>query len=266
MIKTCPECGKLFSTDYPTKIYCNKKCADKAAAKRDESYYDFPHDPDAEPLFSFECSNCGKTVHVYSKYDQRSRFCCGKCAYAFKSGVEAMRLAKQRYTSNLGMSGGMSFGSLIKREARSADKNDGVEVRICKTCGKHFEVSKRSPDRKYCSIECEFKATQKKNVSSLGIRVCEVCGKEFPAVHVSQKYCSPKCRAHRNYVQQRDSGVVRNFKIAHGRFGVRVRLIKTCPVCGQEFVAEGSKSHQKYCSADCRNEAARRRASGEKEI
>lgn len=164
MIKTCPECGKTFATDYPSKIYCNKKCADKAAAKRDESYYDFPHAPDAEPLFSFECANCGKTVHVYSKYDQRNRFCCGICAKAYNKKRESKRLTK-RHGANIGMSGGMSLGSLIRREARSADKEDGIEVRICPTCGKHFEVSKRNPNQKYCSMECRFAREEKRRAN-----------------------------------------------------------------------------------------------------
>lgn len=154
MEKTCPKCGKIFETEYPTKIFCDEKCAKAAYYDRDESFYDFPHAPDAVPLFSFECANCGKTVHVYSMYDQRNRYCCGKCAAAYRRRKAAKALAKQRYSSNLGMSGGMSLGSLKRREARSVDKDDGVEVRICPTCGKHFDVM--SPTQKYCSFECWY--------------------------------------------------------------------------------------------------------------
>lgn len=123
MIKTCPECGKTFSTAHPVKVYCCKACSRTARYKKDESYYDdFPRLPDAEPIFSFECANCGKTVNVYSKFDQRTRFCCGKCAVAFKNKRHAMNYAKRR-GSNIGMSGAMSLGSLIRREARSVDKD-----------------------------------------------------------------------------------------------------------------------------------------------
>ncbi|MBQ7199362.1 MAG: hypothetical protein IJS29_08880 [Selenomonadaceae bacterium] len=114
--KHCEFCGKIFTTEYASKIFCDKDCARKARFERDESFYEFPHEPNAEPLFTFECSNCGKTVNVYSKYDQRNRFCCGKCAKNFKRKQDAMRYAKKS-DSNIGMSGGMSLGSLIRREA-----------------------------------------------------------------------------------------------------------------------------------------------------
>lgn len=121
MLKHCEFCGKLFQTDYTSKRFCNESCAKKARFTRDESFYDFPHAPDAEPLFSFQCKNCGKTVRVYSKYDQRISFCCGICAKKYRQARERQRLAKQRYTSNIGMSGGMSLGSLIRREAKDLD-------------------------------------------------------------------------------------------------------------------------------------------------
>lgn len=155
MLKTCPHCGKIFSTEYLSKIYCCKKCANEARFSRDESFYDFPHSPDQEPLFSFECAQCGKTVHVYSKYDQRSRFCCGICASAYKRVTEAKRLARHPRTSNLGMSGGMSLESLIRRESRSVDKDDAVEIRKCPVCEKVFEV--RRPNQRFCGGACYTK-------------------------------------------------------------------------------------------------------------
>lgn len=117
MQKACEYCGKVFVTEYPSKIFCDKKCAKKAALKRDESYYDFPHDPDANPIHTFKCANCGKTVNVYSKYDQRIKFCCGQCAKKFAHRQYAAQNRK-RSGSNIGMSGAMSLGSLIRREAR----------------------------------------------------------------------------------------------------------------------------------------------------
>mgnify|MGYP002620268000 CR=1 FL=1 len=121
MEKTCPHCGKKFEAMAPTQLYCSKSCSREERYKRDDSYYDFPIAPDAEPIFSFECANCGKTVLVYSKFDQRTKFCSGICAKAYKKVSERKRLAKQRYSSNLGLSGGMSLGSLIRREARDLD-------------------------------------------------------------------------------------------------------------------------------------------------
>ena len=117
MIKTCEHCGKIFETEYPTKLYCSKHCTKAARFDRDESYYQFPHEPDAEPLFTFECTNCGKTVKVYSRYDQRTRFCCGQCAKKYELSQNRKQQSKRR-GGNMGLSGGMSLGSLIRREAR----------------------------------------------------------------------------------------------------------------------------------------------------
>lgn len=153
MLKTCEYCGTVFNTEYPTKIYCRKKCADLARFERDESYYEFPHDPDAEPIFCFECANCGKKVTVYSKYDQRIKFCCGICAKKYQDTREKIRLEK-RHGDNIGLSGGMSLSSLIHRESRSVDREKVIEVKICPICGKKFEVTKRH--KKYCSTECSF--------------------------------------------------------------------------------------------------------------
>ena len=118
MVKNCEYCHKPFVTDYPSKIYCNKSCASMAAANRDESYYNFSHEPNQEPLFTFKCAYCGKTVNVYSKYDQRNRFCCGLHANEFRKQSAKNRLSKHKPTNN-GLSGAMSLGSLIRRESRT---------------------------------------------------------------------------------------------------------------------------------------------------
>lgn len=117
MLRYCEYCGMPMETAYPNKHFCSKKCADKAYYERDESFYDFLHLPDAEPLFSFQCKNCGKEVKVFSIYDQRISYCCGKCAKAYNNRQKDIRAAKPR-GSNIGMSGGMSLGSLIRREAK----------------------------------------------------------------------------------------------------------------------------------------------------
>lgn len=159
MKKTCANCGREFETEYPTKLYCDINCATAAYFKRDESAYEFLPDS-SEPLFSFECKNCGKHVEVYSKYDQRTTYCCGQCAYEYAKARERQRLAKQRYTSNLGMSGGMSLGSLIKREARSVDREETIYVNICPHCGEKFET--KNADKKYCSVRCRILEEKKR--------------------------------------------------------------------------------------------------------
>lgn len=116
MKKVCKHCGKEFFTEYPTKLYCSLNCANAAYYEREESDYKYLPET-TEPIFTFECAECGKEVKIYSKYDQRHTYCCGKCAKKAKNRRESER-AKKRRGGNVGMSGGMSLGSLIRRERR----------------------------------------------------------------------------------------------------------------------------------------------------
>lgn len=118
MIKKCEFCGKEFVTEYPTKLYCSVYCAEKAYWDREESDYNYLPDS-VEPLFIFNCKNCGKEVKIFSRLDQRHTFCCGKCAASYKRKLAAERRRKSK--GNIGMSGGMSLVSLIKREKRNLD-------------------------------------------------------------------------------------------------------------------------------------------------
>ena len=153
MLKACAYCGKVFDTEYPGKKYCDKKCANNAAKYRDESFYVYPKESET-PLFEFDCAECGKHVSIYSRYDQRNRYCCGICAEKAKKRRAAQHRSKHRPT-NIGMSGGMSLKSLIRRESRSADKEKVIELKICPVCGKKFEVTGRN--KKYCSVECQLR-------------------------------------------------------------------------------------------------------------
>ena len=66
------------------------------------------------------CPTCGKTVFIYSRTDQRSSYCCGKCAVKYRNKLSLERNIKKR-GDNLGMSSGMSLQSLIRRERRDLD-------------------------------------------------------------------------------------------------------------------------------------------------
>lgn len=33
--KTCPECGRVFRTSYPQKIYCESRCHERVKKRRD---------------------------------------------------------------------------------------------------------------------------------------------------------------------------------------------------------------------------------------
>lgn len=117
MQKICKWCGKTFFTEYVSKIYCSEYCRREARDNREVSDYEFVPEG-TEPLFEFECAECGRLVKVWSRYDQRIKYCSGRCCKRAKNKRVAEQYAKKR-GSNQGMSGGMSLGSLIRREARA---------------------------------------------------------------------------------------------------------------------------------------------------
>lgn len=112
----CANCGQEMGDLYPTKKFCSKNCAHQAYLKRGEDFYNYA--PEVEkPLYEFDCAECGKRVEIYSRYDQRIKYCCGLCADKAKKRRVRQRLSKHR-PENIGMSGGMSLVGLKIREAR----------------------------------------------------------------------------------------------------------------------------------------------------
>lgn len=68
------------------------------------------------PLATFYCRQCKRLVEVYDKNDRRTVFCTHSCEKKYWRHPES-----HRRPENLGMSGGMSLASLIRRERRDLD-------------------------------------------------------------------------------------------------------------------------------------------------
>lgn len=116
---TCPTCGKNFAPRAKNQIYCSRKCERRAYNARYLNGDAKPDIPDALPIDEFICKNCGKVVFIYDRSDQRTVYCSGKCFVAYQKKRAAQRAARVR--GNLGVSGGMCLGSLIRRERRDLD-------------------------------------------------------------------------------------------------------------------------------------------------
>lgn len=112
----CPQCLRNFTPEHKNQVYCSRKCC-KAAYYNRECARDEP--PNANALRYFHCEECGRGVNIYTKADPRYRFCSGKCYMKAKDRRKAER--RKRLRGNLGISGGMCLGNLIRRERRSLD-------------------------------------------------------------------------------------------------------------------------------------------------
>lgn len=116
----CLECGREFTPNAKSQKFCSRHCGvinkNKNYAQRDEP----PEPLNGRPIAEFICKNCGKSVFIYTRHDQRSSYCCGKCATKYKNKMSQLHNIKKR-GDNIGISSAMSLGNLIRRERRDLD-------------------------------------------------------------------------------------------------------------------------------------------------
>lgn len=151
MEKRCAVCGAVFEGGARSQ-YCSSSCEHKAYYERGIEYYEPLQLTDLPVLYSFECASCGRQVNIYSALDRRVKYCCGKCAAKAAEYHKRINLAKSRYNHNLGMSGGMSMGTLIRREYKSAARERVQIVKTCPVCGCKFRAWRE--DKVCCSAGC----------------------------------------------------------------------------------------------------------------
>ena len=111
---------------------------------------------------------------------------------------------------------------------------------ICQNCGKEFEAFE-CRKQKYCSSDCWYEYTKKKNFQEKA-KSCNMCGKKFLPKNKEQRFCSRKCSdKHQTMLVGEDNP---HFK----QVGV------TCKQCGIVFYDKSSHAKQrKFCSYACFN-------------
>lgn len=134
LIKKCLHCGKEFETKNPQKLYCN-----------DQHYR--------------PCPVCGKPVAMIDNDFSRPAKCCSKeCSKLLRQQKFAMRKC-------------IECGKEFTPRSGVQQICDRRHTRICKICGKEFEVSRRDiqDDVVVCCHECSVEFTQQKNVLKYGV-------------------------------------------------------------------------------------------------
>lgn len=87
----CPTCDHEFKARAVNQIYCSRKC-ERIAARQRYLQRDEPEVVQGVmPIDEFICKNCGKTVFIYDRADQRTTYCSGKCAAAYQKKRAAQR-------------------------------------------------------------------------------------------------------------------------------------------------------------------------------
>lgn len=134
-----------------------------------------------------------------------------------------------------------------------------TKTRICKRCGREFQVQKLAngnySHRIYCSDACSNYSTklkQPQTQTTKPTKICAFCGKEFEIPQYTEgayigkykydkKYCSDKCR---------------DLKLEEDKKQYQANKKRICAFCGKEFIvpriADGHFSETIFCSDDCR--------------
>lgn len=73
--------------------------------------------PWENPIDSFTCRQCGRTVEIFDRFDKRTVYCSRACEKKYWREQSK----RKHVAANRGMSGGMSLNSLIRRERRDLD-------------------------------------------------------------------------------------------------------------------------------------------------
>ena len=107
--KKCLNCNNTFTPKHKRQLYCCKSCQ-----RHHYRHTEKPRITSGIPLRGFQCKKCGHRVLIFDKDDRRTDFCSRHCEHLFHKH----KRDQKHTTANNGMSGGMSLGSLIKREAR----------------------------------------------------------------------------------------------------------------------------------------------------
>lgn len=116
--RKCLWCGKDFLAAYGAK-YCSNECRRKMKRRRNRKYRDAIHPEGGSTIREFCCRMCGTHVAVTDEHDRRTVFCCVSCERKYWKHANLYR--SRGRDSNNGMSGGMSLGSLIRRESRALE-------------------------------------------------------------------------------------------------------------------------------------------------
>ena len=78
------------------------------------------------------------------------------------------------------------------------------EVSYCKECGLPFNIDKKHPNKRFCSLSCKNRWWNKnRNTDNFKDFTCPVCSASFSApINTKRKYCSHACYIKSRYPKE----------------------------------------------------------------
>jgi len=266
----CIECGKEYYSKMHRPGYCSASCKRAAQKKRDQAgkTKHIVRSRDGEER---ECPICGKTYHVTPYFISKGwkQFCSKECQLKSKSTlykcercgkiVAGLKSTPQRFCSRKCVYEWLSELNTKKKE-----------IRVCKWCGKDFEMwplgskgkSGETKEGQYCSRDCRFAHMRDVHwfdvngeIVRIGSRCkvyfkkCKECGKKFTTKLSLKLYCSDECK-----------NTVTLKKIRASYWGNKPPLEAfECEECGKLVTPKyGNRGKTKFCSTKCMNRYQKR--------
>jgi endogenous inhibitor of DNA gyrase (YacG/DUF329 family) len=115
--RVCPVCHKEFTPRRKDQKRCSQRCS-KIWLKHHQTIHREP-EPGVPIIREFYCRWCHRLVQIADPEDRRTVFCCQKHEKDYWR--HGYTLSDHGRGGNLGLSGGMSLGGLMRRERRDLD-------------------------------------------------------------------------------------------------------------------------------------------------
>lgn len=145
--KTCPECGEVFTTDRSIKIYCSKKCMNRAYAKahpeRLQAACRKYREKNVESRLAWQ-REYQRAHYVHKKTGDHGPTVCPECGSTFTPAH-----GNQVYCSDACW---VRTRNRMQRERMASARKTHEYVKVCKCCGVEFKTSKSF--KVYCSPKC----------------------------------------------------------------------------------------------------------------
>lgn len=155
------------------------------------------------------CPHCGKEFEDYERKKNNKVYCSRECYVEHKGiGVKKYGICKvcgEKFELVHGK-GTMVCSSECLGKLRSTLLSQPKQVKICKNCGKTYELDYTTSSREYCCRECYWEyrrlhkegfaySNEKRTENAHEKRTCEMCGREFVVYKkYPKRFCSNECR------------------------------------------------------------------------
>jgi len=237
MKKHCDVCGKEYSTEHKTQMFCSRECVKIARTGK-------PH-PGKKEL---SCVVCGKPIERHQMPSgswSKRKTCSAECLSKLTKNKDIVicRYCGKEYHPKM-----KDRNKYCSRECAFADRKANKKRTTCIICGKEIEGH-----QKYCSDDCRTKATYIRNKKTFVERECRICGRSYFGRKNGVAACSEECKAKwkANY------GKVRQKYLKQKAERDRNKRPGKCEACGELFIPK--MLHQRYCSGSCQRRDRYRR-------